>query len=92
MFRSVLFLCVAFALSGCTSLSYPLAKCDGYSRRPLNRSMWQWQDNHALERQHSDFVPDGPARHASAYAAHQPAEGPAAFDNFAGSYSRCGEI
>lgn len=31
------------ALSGCATLMYPLPKCDGYSKRPLNRSMWQWE-------------------------------------------------
>ena len=30
------------AVSGCASLSYPLSKCDGYAKRPLNRSMWDW--------------------------------------------------
>ncbi|OYR17673.1 type IV secretion system protein VirB7 [Brucella grignonensis] len=29
-------------VSGCATLSYPLPKCDGYSKRPLNRSMWDW--------------------------------------------------
>jgi len=29
-------------VSGCASLSYPLPKCDGYAKRPLNRSMWDW--------------------------------------------------
>jgi hypothetical protein len=28
------------AVSGCATLSYPLPKCDGYAKRPLNRSMW----------------------------------------------------
>lgn len=30
------------ATSGCATLTYPLPKCDGYSKRPLNRSMWDW--------------------------------------------------
>ncbi|WP_019223224.1 hypothetical protein [Bartonella rattaustraliani] len=33
-------------LSGCTSSSNTLKslpKCDGYSKRPLNRSMWNWE-------------------------------------------------
>jgi type IV secretion system protein VirB7 len=29
-------------VSGCATLSYPLPKCDGYAKRPLNRSMWDW--------------------------------------------------
>jgi type IV secretion system protein VirB7 len=31
------------AVSGCASLNYPLPKCDGYAKRPLNRSMWEWE-------------------------------------------------
>ncbi|MGF7158353.1 type IV secretion protein VblB7 [Bartonella heixiaziensis] len=33
-------------LSGCMSSSNTLKslpKCDGYSKRPLNRSMWNWE-------------------------------------------------
>ena len=30
-------------LSGCATLSYPLPRCDGYAKRPLNRSMWEWE-------------------------------------------------
>lgn len=30
------------AVSGCATQSYPLPKCDGYAKRPLNRSMWDW--------------------------------------------------
>ncbi|WP_244491041.1 hypothetical protein [Paramesorhizobium deserti] len=47
-------LCMAVALSGCASMSYPLPKCDGYARRPLNRAMWQWEDNNNLKQKHSD--------------------------------------
>ncbi len=35
------------AVSGCASLSYPLPKCDGYAKRPLNRSMWDWDPGKA---------------------------------------------
>jgi type IV secretion system protein VirB7 len=54
MTRNFPLLCMVAALSGCTSLTYPLPKCDGYSRRPLNRSMWQWEDNSNLNQKHSD--------------------------------------
>lgn len=43
MIRIVLSLLLT-GIVGCGSISHPLPKCDGYSRRPLNRSMWQWQD------------------------------------------------
>lgn len=29
-------------IAGCATQSYPLPKCDGYAKRPLNRSMWDW--------------------------------------------------
>jgi type IV secretion system protein VirB7 len=54
MIRFPLLLAMAAALVGCASLTYPLAKCDGYSRRPLNRSMWEWEGNRKLQRQQSD--------------------------------------
>ncbi|PII37828.1 hypothetical protein [Sinorhizobium meliloti] len=44
MIRTFPLLCIAAILSGCASMTYPLPKCDGYSRRPLNRSMWEWED------------------------------------------------
>jgi len=34
-----------FSVVGCASLTGPRGapSCDGYSRRPLNRSMWDWE-------------------------------------------------
>ncbi|TCQ02659.1 type IV secretion system protein VirB7 [Rhizobium sp. PP-F2F-G36] len=46
-FQKMLFVCTASILTGCASLSYPLPKCDGAAKRPLNRSMWQWQEERA---------------------------------------------
>ena len=36
-------LSVATALGGCASLANAPPSCDGYARRPLNRSMWDWE-------------------------------------------------
>ncbi|WP_313614912.1 hypothetical protein [Agrobacterium sp.] len=44
MIRILLPLLLIASLSSCASISSPLPKCDGYSRRPLNRAMWQWED------------------------------------------------
>ncbi|QTK81725.1 Hypothetical protein AT6N2_L0870 [Agrobacterium tumefaciens] len=44
MNRILLLLLLGTSLSGCASISYPLPKCDGYSRRQLNRSLWQSED------------------------------------------------
>ena len=52
MKTTVLFVVLA-ALGGCASLTYPLPKCDGYSRRPLNRSMWEWEGDRTLQREDS---------------------------------------
>lgn len=67
MIRTIPLLCMAAALSSCASLTYPLPKCDGYSRRPLNRSMWRWEDNSNLKQKQSDAGPVSPSM-AAAYA------------------------
>jgi type IV secretion system protein VirB7 len=89
MIRTVSLLCMAATLSGCASLTYPLPKCDGYSRRPLNRSMWQWEDKSDLKQQRSEAPSSVPSRLASAYIEER--KDPAAFAHFdiAASYRRC---
>ncbi|MCZ4088774.1 hypothetical protein [Sinorhizobium psoraleae] len=67
MIRTFPLLCMAAALSGCASLTYSLPKCDGYSRRPLNRSMWQWEDDSNLKQNHSDARPAASPSVATAY-------------------------
>ncbi len=57
MIRPVLLLSMVAVLSGCASVTDPLPKCDGHSRRPLNRSMWQWEDNNNVKQEHSDARP-----------------------------------
>ncbi|OOG75090.1 hypothetical protein BLJAPNOD_06887 [Ensifer sp. M14] len=42
--RTISVLLTLALASGCNTLSSALPKCDGYAKRPLNRSMWQWQD------------------------------------------------
>ncbi len=42
--RSVaLFLCVGLQLGGCASVLHRPPSCDGAARRPMNRSMWDWE-------------------------------------------------
>jgi type IV secretion system protein VirB7 len=50
MIKTTVLIIVLSALGGCASLTYPLPKCDGYSRRPLNRSMWEWEGGSKLQR------------------------------------------
>lgn len=57
MIKTTVSLVMLIALGGCASLTYPLPKCDGYSRRPLNRAMWEWEDDSTLKRAHSDRRP-----------------------------------
>lgn len=47
------------AVSGCATLSYPLPKCDGYAKRPLNRSMWDWDAGKAQADQQQSSLADG---------------------------------
>jgi type IV secretion system protein VirB7 len=90
MIRILVPLLLTVSLSGCASISYPLPKCDGYSRRPLNRSMWQWEDKEKLQKPVSENARN-PASHAVPYAEEQASVTPAAFAQFdvAGSYRSC---
>jgi type IV secretion system protein VirB7 len=89
MIRPILLLCMATALGGCASMTYPLPKCDGYSRRPLNRSMWQWEDNNDLSPKHSDARPVISSPRAASYA--EEGKEPSAFAQFDidASFRRC---
>ncbi|KEC69586.1 transport secretion system IV protein, VirB7 [Rhizobium leguminosarum bv. phaseoli CCGM1] len=71
-------------------MSHPLPKCDGYSRRPLNRAMWQWQDSGG-EQPATRGVPAEPTSHAASYVSEPSSGTPAAFGHFdvAGSYRPC---
>ena len=41
---AALLLGAGLALGGCSTLGPPPApSCDGYARRPLNRSLWNWE-------------------------------------------------
>lgn len=51
MIKTTVLIVVLAVLGGCASLAYPLPKCDGYSRRPLNRSMWEWEGDRKRQRE-----------------------------------------
>lgn len=86
MIKAAVLLFMLVALGGCASLTYPLPKCDGYSRRPLNRAMWESEGDTTLKRQQSD-------RRSSTATTPYTEEGraPAAFANLDidGSHRRC---
>jgi type IV secretion system protein VirB7 len=77
---------IAGTLPACNSMTHPLPKCDGYYRRPLNRSMWQREDDVMLKQAQS-----APASHAASYAQQPARASPAAFAHFdvEGSYRPC---
>ncbi|MCZ7866018.1 MULTISPECIES: hypothetical protein [Agrobacterium] len=54
MIKPALLLVFSAALVGCVSITHPLPKCDGYSRRPMNRSMWGWDGDSKLKQQQSN--------------------------------------
>jgi type IV secretion system protein VirB7 len=91
MMRILLPFLLTLILAGCSSISHPLPKCDGYSRRPLNRSMWQWDKNATSHSKTSDVVSTKPAQPAAAYANEPRSAAPAAFGQFdvANSYRPC---
>ncbi|MGV1766917.1 hypothetical protein [Rhizobium rhizogenes] len=92
MIRILVLFCVASTLGGCASLSYPLPKCDGYSRRPLNRAMWQWDGDSRSMPQPPNSSPALSGGKPPAYVEAEPDIVPAAFAHFdvGNSYRPCG--
>ncbi|UWU31651.1 hypothetical protein N2600_26005 (plasmid) [Rhizobium sp. WSM1274] len=93
MIRIIVSLLLAMELTGCASRFHPLPKCDGYSRRPLNRAMWQWEDNKPASQSGNDAVPATATGQVSSYVEEPLTEEPAAFTHFdvVGSYRSCQE-
>lgn len=91
MIRMFLSLLLTASLAGCASISHPLPKCDGYSRRPLNRSMWQWESDGKTNQPATDAVPGNPTSRAASFVEEPASATPAAFTHFdvAGSYRPC---
>ncbi len=54
MIKPALLIVFSAALVGCASMTHPLPNCDGYSRRPMNRSMWDWEGGSKLKQQQSN--------------------------------------
>ena len=92
MFRVLSLLVIVLSLGGCASLSYPLPKCDGYAKRPLNRSMWNWEAGKAgAQQQQTNATTSTPVTPLS-FADDPPnRQQPTAFASFneAASYRSC---
>jgi type IV secretion system protein VirB7 len=93
MNRILVSLLLTASLTGCGSISHPLPKCDGYSRRPLNRSMWQWESDGKTDQPTTGAIPADPASRAASFAEESASATPAAFEHFdvAVSYRPCEE-
>ncbi|MBY5370973.1 hypothetical protein [Rhizobium leguminosarum] len=93
MIRIIVSFLLALELTGCASRPHPLPECDGYSRRPLNRAMWQWEDNKPASQSGNDVVPATATGQVSSYVEVPLTEEPAAFAHFdvVGSYGSCQE-
>ncbi len=91
MIRMFLSLLLTLSLAGCASISHPLPECDGYSRRPLNRSMWQWESDGKTDQSTTGVISADPARHVASFADQPAPVTPVAFTHFdiAGSYRPC---
>jgi type IV secretion system protein VirB7 len=91
MLRTLLSLLLTTSLTGCGSISHPLPKCDGYSRRPLNRSMWQWEGDGKADQSTTEAIPTDRASRAASFAEEPASVTPAALAHFdvAGSYRPC---
>ncbi|TPL88786.1 type IV secretion system protein VirB7 [Mesorhizobium sp. B2-3-12] len=80
------------AVSGCATLSHPLPKCDGYAKRPLNRSMWDWEASKAgVDKQQFSLADGSEAALAFAERPAEPTIETAAFASFDedGSHTAC---
>jgi len=86
--RVLLLLFLTASLVGCGSITHPLPKCDGYSRRPLNRSMWQWEGD---SNQSTTGAVTEPTSSAASLVKEPASVTPAAFAQFdvPRSYSPC---
>lgn len=88
--RMLLLFLLTASLAGCGSITHPLPKCDGYSRRPLNRSMWQWEGDSKSDQSTTGAITE-PTSRAASFAEEPATVTPAAFAQFdvAGSYRPC---
>lgn len=91
MVRMLLLLLLITTLVGCGSVSNRLPRCDGYSRRPLNRAMWQWEDDGKTHQSTTGAIVPDPTSRAASFADEPVFVTPAVFAHFDidGSYRPC---
>ncbi|MCK1711672.1 type IV secretion pathway protein [Bradyrhizobium sp. 143] len=62
MWRRLFIICViAWQLGGCAIWSKAPPSCDGLARRPLNRSLWDWETGTPVATPEPSPPPSGPA-------------------------------
>lgn len=89
--RILTLICLLFVVSGCATFSYPLPKCDGYAKRPLNRSMWDWDAGKPKGDQQQSSLGGNSTALAFAGSSDEAATKTVAFARYdeAGSYAAC---
>lgn len=86
-------------LTGCSGFPKPAPSCDGTAKRPLNRSLWDWETKGQAAPAVEPAKPPSPPvqrlgalRPAGAYAMlTNPPRQPSAAEVIAGSYQPCSE-
>ncbi|OSJ36973.1 type IV secretion pathway protein [Bradyrhizobium japonicum] len=62
MWRRLFIICVIpWQLGGCANWSKGPPSCDGLTRRPLNRSLWDWENGTPLAAPEPPIPPSAPA-------------------------------
>lgn len=57
MIRLMMTLALSLSVAGCQSAKYPLPSCNGYAKRQLNKSMWNWEPQRP-QSQAQAFLPE----------------------------------
>ncbi|GAA0033898.1 type IV secretion system protein VirB7 [Bradyrhizobium ottawaense] len=95
MWRRLFIICViAWQLGGCANWSKGPPSCDGLARRPLNRSLWDWESGAPSATPEPPASPSAPIirkgeANPSAASAHLAASG--RWANITASYHACGK-
>jgi type IV secretion system protein VirB7 len=95
MWRRLFIICImGFQLGGCAIWSKGPPSCDGQARRPLNRSLWDWETGTPIAAPEPPVPPSAPApviRKGETSPEAFPAQLGAPGQQIAASYRACGK-
>lgn len=95
MWRRLFIICVvAWQLGGCAIWSKAPPSCDGLARRPLNRSLWDWETGTPLATPEPPIPPSAPIIRKGESGPSTPSKHLAAsghWADIAASYRPCGK-